>query len=36
MTGIMETARMVYCLGFREFARHTAGKKEIVDEVFFR
>ena len=23
-------------LGFREYARHTAGKKEIVDEILFR
>ena len=23
-------------LGFREFARHTAGRKELVDEVLFR
>ena len=28
--------KLLRSLGFREYARHTAGKKEIVDEILFR
>ena len=32
----LPSEKLLRGLGFREFSRHTAGKKEIVDEVFFR
>ena len=32
----LPSERLLRGLGFREFARHMAGKKEIVDEILFR
>ena len=32
----LPSEKLLRRLGFREFSRHTAGKKEIVDEAFFR
>ena len=32
----LPSEKLLRGLGFREFSRHTAGKKEIVDEVFIR
>ena len=32
----LPSEKLLRGLGFRELSRHTAGKKEIVDEVFFR
>ena len=32
----LPSEKLLRGLGFREFSRHTAGKKEIVDEAFFR